>query len=153
MRLVITSGPCVTFSLKSSSKQRRRSSRRQHVRVQPTPLRTQQSGSHDVTPPGSPTFSQFHLPGYPHQQCGNLRSVVPLFSRREGTPDTITWLFVCRPLIKISVSQNVGDAIKNEPSTITGSRFVGGNYSRHEQREFTCSAVHYFVKHVLLFRS
>ena len=30
---------------------------------------------------------------------------------------------------------------KNEPSTITGSRFVGGNYSRHEQREFTCSAV------------
>ena len=70
MRLVITSGPCVTFSLKSSSKQRRRSSRRQHVRVQPTPLRTQQSGSHDVTPPGSPTFGQFHLPGYPHQQCG-----------------------------------------------------------------------------------
>ena len=25
----------------------------------------------------------------------NLRSGVPLFSRREGTPDTITWLFVC----------------------------------------------------------
>ena len=56
-------------------------------------------------------------------------------------------------LIKISVSENVGDAIKNEPSTITGSRFVGGHYSRHEQREFTCSAVHYFVIHVLLFRS
>ena len=32
---------------------------------------------------------------------------------------------------------------KNEPSTITGSRFVGGNYTRHEQREFTCSAVQY----------
>ena len=32
---------------------------------------------------------------------------------------------------------------KNEPSTITGSRFVGGNYKRHEQREFTCSAVQY----------
>ena len=32
---------------------------------------------------------------------------------------------------------------KNEPSAITGSCFVGGNYTRHEQREFTCSAVHY----------
>ena len=29
---------------------------------------------------------------------------------------------------------------KNEPSKITGSRVVGGNYTRHEQREFTCSA-------------
>ena len=32
---------------------------------------------------------------------------------------------------------------KNEQSTITGSRFVGGNCTRHEQREFTCSAVQY----------
>ena len=32
---------------------------------------------------------------------------------------------------------------KNEPIRITGSRFVGGNYTRHEQHEFTCSAVHY----------
>ena len=32
---------------------------------------------------------------------------------------------------------------KNEPSKITGSRVVGGNYTRHEQREFTCSAVQY----------
>ena len=32
---------------------------------------------------------------------------------------------------------------KNEPNTITGSRFVGGNCTRHEQREFTCSAVQY----------
>ena len=32
---------------------------------------------------------------------------------------------------------------KNEPSTIAGSRFVGGNCTRHEQREFTCSAVQY----------
>ena len=32
---------------------------------------------------------------------------------------------------------------KNEPSTITGSRFVGGNYTRHKQREFTWSAVQY----------
>ena len=32
---------------------------------------------------------------------------------------------------------------KNEPSIITGSRFLGGNYTRHEQREFTCSAVLY----------
>ena len=31
----------------------------------------------------------------------------------------------------------------NEPSTIIGSRFVGRNYTRHEQREFTCSAVQY----------
>ena len=30
---------------------------------------------------------------------------------------------------------------KNEPSKITGSRVVGGNYTRHEQLEFTCSAV------------
>ena len=29
------------------------------------------------------------------------------FSRREGTPDTITFLFVCRPLIKMTVSENV----------------------------------------------
>ena len=32
---------------------------------------------------------------------------------------------------------------KNEPSKITGSRVVDGNYTRHEQREFTCSAVQY----------
>ena len=32
---------------------------------------------------------------------------------------------------------------KNEQSKITGSRVVGGNYTRHEQREFTCSAVQY----------
>ena len=32
---------------------------------------------------------------------------------------------------------------KNEPNTITGSRLVGGNYTRHEQRKFTCSAVQY----------
>ena len=32
---------------------------------------------------------------------------------------------------------------KNEPSKINGSRVVGGNCTRHEQREFTCSAVQY----------
>ena len=32
---------------------------------------------------------------------------------------------------------------KNEPSTITGSRSVGGNYTKHEQHEFTCNAVQY----------
>ena len=32
---------------------------------------------------------------------------------------------------------------KNEPSTIAESRFVGGNYTRHEQREFACSAVQF----------
>ena len=31
----------------------------------------------------------------------------------------------------------------NEPSKITGSRVVDRNYTRHEQREFTCSAVQY----------
>ena len=30
---------------------------------------------------------------------------------------------------------------KNEPSTIIGSRFVGGNYTRREQHELTCSTV------------
>ena len=30
---------------------------------------------------------------------------------------------------------------KNEPNTITGSHLVSGNYTRHEQREFTCSAI------------
>ena len=32
---------------------------------------------------------------------------------------------------------------KNELSRITGSRFVGRNYTRHEQREFTFSSVQY----------
>ena len=32
---------------------------------------------------------------------------------------------------------------KNEPSRITGSRVMGGNYTRHEQLEFICSAVQY----------
>ena len=32
---------------------------------------------------------------------------------------------------------------KNEPSKITGSCVVGGNYTRREQCEFTCSAVQY----------
>ena len=32
---------------------------------------------------------------------------------------------------------------KNEPNTITGSRFVDGNYTSHERREFICSAVQY----------
>ena len=32
---------------------------------------------------------------------------------------------------------------KNEPNKITRSCVVGGNYTRHEQREFTCSAVQY----------
>ena len=32
---------------------------------------------------------------------------------------------------------------KNEPNKITWSHVVGWNYTRHEQREFTCSAVQY----------
>ena len=32
---------------------------------------------------------------------------------------------------------------KNEQSKITGSCVVGENYTWHEQREFTCSAVQY----------
>ena len=31
----------------------------------------------------------------------------------------------------------------NEAIGITGSRFMGGNYTRHEQCEFTYSAVQY----------
>ena len=69
------------------------------------------------------------------------------FLRREGTPDTITLLFVCRPLIKfIYLSARMSAMLspdKNEPNTITGSRLVGGNYTRYQQREFTCSAVQY----------
>ncbi|KAJ7331211.1 hypothetical protein OS493_019992 [Desmophyllum pertusum] len=68
VRLVISSGPCVTFSVKPACKQRKRSSRRQQAGVRPTPLRTQHRGQHDVTPPGSPTFKRFHLPGYPHHK-------------------------------------------------------------------------------------
>ena len=40
---------------------------------------------------------------------------------------------------------------KNEPSKITGSCVVGGNYTRHEQREFTCSAVQYGLRKYGLF--
>ena len=32
---------------------------------------------------------------------------------------------------------------KNEPNTITGSYLMGVNYTRHEQREFTCSVGQY----------
>ena len=58
------------------------------------------------------------------------------FLWREGTPDTFTLLFVCCPLIKISVNEKSAMPFpdKNEPSRITGSCFVGGNYTRHEQR-------------------
>ena len=34
-------------------------------------------------------------------------------------------------------------AMPSPDKKITGSRVMGGNYSRHEQREFTCSAVQY----------
>ena len=44
----------------------------------------------------------------------------PNFSWQEGTPDTITWLFVCRPLIKISVSENVGVAIRKYLNSLRG---------------------------------
>ena len=58
------------------------------------------------------------------------------FLWREGTPDTFTLLFVCCPLIKISVNEKSAMPFpdKNEPSRIAGSCFVGGNYTRHEQR-------------------
>ena len=51
------------------------------------------------------------------------------FSRREGTPDTIIWLFLCRPLI-CQRHRRCHLQIR-----------MSGNYTRHEQREFTCSAV------------
>ena len=59
---------------------------------------------------GSPERARWlYLARSGSQSQRNLRSGVPYFlSRWEGTPDTIIWLFVCRPLIKISVSANVG---------------------------------------------
>ena len=42
-------------------------------------------------------------------------------------------------------------SVMPSPSKITGSRVVGGNYTRHEQREFTCSAVQYGRQKYALF--
>ena len=67
---------------------------------------------------------------------------------------------VCRPLIKISVSENAGEIPFSDKHEPTGSRFVGGNYTRHEQLNLHAvlysmadKIMVYFVKHVLLFRS
>ena len=88
---------------------------------------------------------------------GNLRSgVLTFFSRREGTPDTITGLFVCRPLIEISVSENVGDAISQLPEVASWARITQGTNSVNLHAVLYSTAdknMVYFVKHVLLFRS
>ena len=43
----------------------------------------------------SPVLRFLVYPNAPLLNLLNLRSGVPLFLRWEGTPDTITWLFVC----------------------------------------------------------
>ena len=86
----------------------------------------------------------------------NLRSGVPtFFLRREGTPDTITLLFVCRPLIKISVSENVGDAISGKELTLlqevaswAGITQGTNSVNLHAVRYSTADKnMVYFVKH------
>ena len=71
VRLVVTSGSCVAFSVRPGKKQNK-PLRQELVRVRPTPLRTQRNGPHLVTPPGSPTSRGFHLPGYQQKHCGTV---------------------------------------------------------------------------------
>lgn len=61
-RLVITSGCSVQFSLMCGYKQR--SLGQLTTNLQPTLLRTHCTRPHDATPPQSPSFKQFHPPGY-----------------------------------------------------------------------------------------
>ena len=68
VRLVITSGLSVQFSLMCGHKQR--SSGQQATNVQPTPLRTYCTRLHDATPPQSP----FRPPGYPQRNLGVAES-------------------------------------------------------------------------------
>ena len=79
------------------------------------------------------------------------------FSRREGTPDTITWLFVCRPpIIEISLSENVSDAISQLPEVASWAEITQGTNSVNLHAVLystTDKNMVYFVKHVLLFRS
>jgi len=86
VRLVITSGPLVTFCLKRGSKISRRTSNHQSQKignVQSTPLQTQHRGSHEVTPPSSPSIRQQHqLPVYysHHREEADSPSQLPLNS-------------------------------------------------------------------------
>lgn len=72
VRLVITSGLSVQFSLMCGRKQR--SSGQQATNVQPTPLRTYCTRLHDATPPQSPSMKQFRPPGYPQRNRGVAES-------------------------------------------------------------------------------
>ena len=72
VRLVITSGLSVQFSLMCGRKQR--SLGPQATNVQPTPLRTYCTRPHDATPPQSPPFKQFRPPGYPQRNHGVAES-------------------------------------------------------------------------------
>ena len=72
---------------------------------------------------------------------------VSLFSFRGGK-ERLIQLLDCSsaaPLLKyLSARMSVMPSPdKNEPSKITGSCLVSRNYTRHKQREFTCSAVQY----------
>ena len=60
---------------------------------------------------------------------GSSQPVMASMWEGKRTPDTITWLFVCRPQSKhLSARMSaMPSPDKNKPSTITGSRFVGGN--------------------------
>ena len=89
-----------------------------------------------------------------HTACYNLRSGVPIYFFRGGKERLIQLLDYSSAAPKLKylsarMSAMPSLDIKNEPSTITGSRFVGGNYTRHEQ--FTCSTVQYGRQKYALF--
>ena len=96
-----------------------------------------------------------------NDEC-NLRSGVPIFFRggKERLIQLLDYSSAAPKLKHLSARMSATPSLdKNEPSTITGNRFVGGNYTRHEQPEFTClystadKNMVYFVKHALLFRT
>ncbi|XP_068713581.1 uncharacterized protein [Montipora foliosa] len=86
VKLVITSGSLIRFSLKRGSKPTRKSSRHQLQKtgnVLPTPLRTQCKGSHKMTCPSSPSFKQLDPPMYSyshHREAEGSPSQLPINS-------------------------------------------------------------------------
>ena len=70
----------------------------------------------------------------------NLRSGVPIFFRggKERLIQLLDYSSAAPKLKYLSARMSATPSLdKNEPTTITGNRFVGGNYTRHEQPEFT----------------
>ena len=91
----------------------------------------------------------------------NLRSGV-LFSRREGTPDRITLLLVCRPLISICEREcrrchlRIRMNQAQLPEVASWARMTQGTNSVNLRAVLYSTAdkyMVYFLKHVLLFRS